>query len=148
MIFLFLFFYLNIPTSLFAAVDFKTDSVVKVFATRNTIDYSNPWQSSGIQEITGSGCIIQGNRILTNAHVVNQNTFIQVGDTLSKEYIEKLPLEQNREIAHQLNRRTEFRVLSNNYVPVEQRKGDYDAEKQLLMRGMEELQQGKGKFKK
>ncbi|OFY54775.1 MAG: hypothetical protein A2X22_10315 [Bacteroidetes bacterium GWF2_49_14] len=80
--------------------------------------------------------------------IASQNSFIQVGDTLSKEYIEKLPVEQNREIAHQLNRRTEFRVLSNDYVPMEQRKGDYDAEKQLLMRGMEELQQGKTKIRK
>jgi S1-C subfamily serine protease len=31
-------------------------------------------QSNG----TGSGCIIEGNRILTNAHVVSNNTFIQV----------------------------------------------------------------------
>ena len=74
-----------------AAADFKTDSVVKIFATRNTIDYTNPWQSRGVQEITGSGCIIQGNRILTNAHVVNQNTFIQVRrESSQKKYIAKV----------------------------------------------------------
>ena len=73
------------------AADFKTDSVVKIFATRNTIDYKNPWQSKGVQEITGSGCIIQGNRILTNAHVVNQNTFIQVRrESSQKKYIAKI----------------------------------------------------------
>ncbi len=73
------------------AADFKTDSVVKIFATRNTIDYKNPWQSKGVQEITGSGCIIQGNRILTNAHVVNQNTFIQVRrESSQKKYIAKV----------------------------------------------------------
>lgn len=74
-----------------AAADFKTDSVVKVFATWNTIDYVNPWQSRGVQEITGSGCIIQGNRVLTNAHVVNQNTFIQVRrESSQKKYIAKV----------------------------------------------------------
>lgn len=73
------------------AADFKTDSVVKVFATRNTIDYNNPWQSRGVQEITGSGCIIHGNRILTNAHIVNQNTFIQVRrESSQKKYIAKV----------------------------------------------------------
>jgi S1-C subfamily serine protease len=73
------------------AADFKTDSVVKIFATWNTIDYKNPWQSIGAQEITGSGCIIQGNRILTNAHVVNQNTFIQVRrESSQKKYIAKI----------------------------------------------------------
>jgi S1-C subfamily serine protease len=74
-----------------SAADFKTDSVVKIFATRNTIDYKNPWQSRGVQEISGSGCIIQGNRVLTNAHVVNQNTFIQVRrESSQKKYIAKV----------------------------------------------------------
>ncbi len=45
----------------------------------------------GVQEITGSGCIIQGNRILTNAHVVNQNTFIQVRrESSQKKYTAKV----------------------------------------------------------
>ena len=65
--------------------------MVKIFATRNTIDYKNPWQSKGVQEISGSGCIIQGNRVLTNAHVVNQNTFIQVRrESSQKKYIAKV----------------------------------------------------------
>ncbi|MBU4377449.1 MAG: trypsin-like peptidase domain-containing protein [Candidatus Omnitrophica bacterium] len=90
-IFGFMFFFAEILLVSAAAADFKTDSVVKVFATRNTIDYVNPWQSRGVQEITGSGCIIQGNRILTNAHVVNQNTFIQVRrESSQKKYIAKV----------------------------------------------------------
>jgi len=83
--------------------------------------------------------------------ISGQYSFLQVGDTLSKEYIEKLPNDQDREIAHQLNRRTEFRVLSSDYIPKEQRKGekgDYNAEEQLLIRGLEELQQGKKKINK
>lgn len=87
----FIFFFVKVLSVSAAAADFKTDSVVKVFATRNTIDYINPWQSRGAQEITGSGCIIQGNRILTNAHVVNQNTFIQVRrESSQKKYIAKV----------------------------------------------------------
>lgn len=86
-----MFFFAEVLLVSVVAADFKTDSVVKVFATRNTIDYVNPWQSRGIQEITGSGCIIQGNRILTNAHVVNQNTFIQVRrESIQKKYIAKV----------------------------------------------------------
>jgi len=89
--FVFIFFSVKVLSVSAAAADFKTDSVVKVFATRNTIDYINPWQSKGVQEITGSGCIIQGNRILTNAHVVNQNTFIQVRrESSQKKYIAKV----------------------------------------------------------
>ena len=86
-----MFFFAEVLLTSAVAADFKTDSVVKIFATRNTIDYVNPWQSRGVQEITGSGCIIQGNRILTNAHVVNQNTFIQVRrESSQKKYIAKV----------------------------------------------------------
>lgn len=86
-----IFFSLEVLLVCAVAADFKTDSVVKIFATRNTIDYINPWQSKGVQEISGSGCIIQGNRVLTNAHVVNQNTFIQVRrESSQKKYIAKV----------------------------------------------------------
>ncbi len=90
-IFGFVFFFAKVLLVSAVAADFKTDSVVKLFSTVNTIDYVNPWQSRGVQEITGSGCIIQGNRILTNAHVVNQNTFIQVRrESSQKKYIAKV----------------------------------------------------------
>ena len=83
-----IFFLAKILLACAAAADFKTDSVVKIFVTQNTIDYINPWQSKGVQEISGSGCIIQGNRILTNAHVVNHSTFIQVRrESSQKKYI-------------------------------------------------------------
>ena len=61
-----------------ASAGVKTDSLVKVFVNTNSMDYMNPWQSHGGQMVTGSGCIIDGHRILTNAHVVNDYTFIQV----------------------------------------------------------------------
>ena len=56
----------------------KTDALVKVFVNVNRMDYINPWQSHGEEMVTGSGCIIAGNRIVTNAHIVNDHTFIQV----------------------------------------------------------------------
>ncbi len=54
------------------------ESVVKVFTTANPIDYYHPWQSKGSEAATGSGCVIAGNKILTNAHVVSDQTFIEV----------------------------------------------------------------------
>ncbi len=69
-------FLLTVPQSAFAAD--ASDSVVKVFVTSNPVDYARPWQTLGSQASTGSGCIIDGNRILTNAHVVADHTFIQV----------------------------------------------------------------------
>jgi len=55
-----------------------TNAVVKIFVTTNKMDYYRPWQSKGIKSSGGSGTIIKGNRILTNAHVVSDHTFIQV----------------------------------------------------------------------
>ncbi len=63
-------------TSVFAQS--SRDNVVKVFVTSNRMDYFRPWQSVGSSSASGSGCIIAGNRILTNAHVVDSATFIQV----------------------------------------------------------------------
>jgi V8-like Glu-specific endopeptidase len=44
------------------------NSIIKIFATSTAYDY--PWSVSGVKNATGSGCLIPGNRILTNAHVV------------------------------------------------------------------------------
>lgn len=68
-----------------------TDAVVKVFVTSNKMDYYRPWQSQGIAISSGSGAVIKGNRILTNAHVVSDSTFIQVKrDTDPKKYTAKV----------------------------------------------------------
>lgn len=54
------------------------DSVLKVYVTSNSMDFYRPWQSLGSTSMTGSASILPGNRILTNAHVVSDHTFIQV----------------------------------------------------------------------
>jgi S1-C subfamily serine protease len=64
------------------------DSVVKVFSTIRQPDTSKPWTKQSPQEATGTGVIIEGRRILTNAHVVLYASQVQVqanqaGDKLS-----------------------------------------------------------------
>jgi len=54
------------------------NSIVKIFTVANDPDYLQPWQMLGQKSFSGSGCILEGNRILTNAHVVANQTFIQV----------------------------------------------------------------------
>ena len=54
------------------------DSMVKIYSVQNSPDYNNPWNMAGPEPVSGSGCIIEGNRILTNAHVISDQTFIQV----------------------------------------------------------------------
>jgi S1-C subfamily serine protease len=56
-------------------------SVVKVMTVSDSPDYEQPWQTLGAAPSTGSGAIVetpQGLRILTNAHVVEDATFIEV----------------------------------------------------------------------
>ncbi len=54
------------------------EAIVKVYTVHNVPDYYNPWSMRGTQQSTGSGAIIEGQRILTNGHVVRDHTFIQV----------------------------------------------------------------------
>ena len=65
------------PISLQAS-DSASNAVVKVFTVSNKYNYAEPWQVSVQKHMTGSGVIISGNRILTNAHVVSDSVFIQV----------------------------------------------------------------------
>lgn len=53
-------------------------AIVKVYTTYALPAYYTPWNIGGPSTRTGSGCIITGKRILTNAHVVGDETFIQV----------------------------------------------------------------------
>jgi S1-C subfamily serine protease len=58
--------------------DDMKDAIVKIFTIVNTPDYYNPWSMRGTGGGTGSGAILKGRKILTNAHVVGNQTFIQV----------------------------------------------------------------------
>src|SRR3982750_3109735 len=54
------------------------DSVVKVFSTVCYPDLTRPWTKQAPQNITGSGVVIEGKRILSNAHVILYASEIQV----------------------------------------------------------------------
>jgi S1-C subfamily serine protease len=54
------------------------DAVVKVYATRLLPQNGAPWRPGAPSAVSGSGFVIEGERILTNAHVVRDATFVQV----------------------------------------------------------------------
>jgi S1-C subfamily serine protease len=61
-----------------AAAPGLENSVVKVFSTLRRPDPFKPWSKAAPQEVTGSGVVIEGNRILTNAHVVGYASQVEV----------------------------------------------------------------------
>ena len=79
-----------------AATDPLENGVVKVFTTMRLPDPHKPWAKQAPSEITGSGVVIEGNRILTNAHVVLYASQVQVqanqaGDKLSASVVAIAP---------------------------------------------------------
>jgi S1-C subfamily serine protease len=63
-----------------AATETKSfeNSVVRVFSTQRAPDLSKPWTKLSPKELSGSGVIIEGKRILTNAHMVTYASQVQV----------------------------------------------------------------------
>jgi len=53
---------------------------------------------------------------IVDAIINAQNPFLKTGTALSEQYINSLANDEQKEIAHQINRRTEFRVLRTDYV--------------------------------
>ena len=54
---------------------------------------------------------------VVDAELAAQYPFLKQGVTLTEQYINSLANDEQREIAHQINRRTEFRVLRTDYEP-------------------------------
>ena len=53
-------------------------SIVRITTTAQEPDYRVPWNPGSISTGIGAGFVIDGNRILTNAHVVSNGRFISV----------------------------------------------------------------------
>ena len=81
------FWFLFLPFTLHGS-QLINDSVVKIFSTVKAYDYSRPWASPETFRATGSGFIIEGNQIITNAHVVANAAFIQVHTARNRKKIE------------------------------------------------------------
>jgi S1-C subfamily serine protease len=70
---------LLLATNLFAQPNGKIqNSVVRITATDVEPDYKAPWNSGAVQRGTGAGFLIDGGRIMTNAHVVSNSRYLTV----------------------------------------------------------------------
>jgi S1-C subfamily serine protease len=67
---------LILSTSVFAGgID---QAMVKIYTNSVAYNYYLPWSTDAPMESSGSGCVVRGNMILTNAHVVTDETYLQV----------------------------------------------------------------------
>ncbi|MGE4629587.1 MAG: S1C family serine protease, partial [Pseudohongiellaceae bacterium] len=53
------------------------DSIIKIYTTQAAPDYFTPWRLLTPRQSSGSGTVIAGNQILTNAHVVANASYVQ-----------------------------------------------------------------------
>ncbi|HXX42979.1 MAG TPA: serine protease, partial [Chthoniobacterales bacterium] len=53
-------------------------SLVRITVTEVEPDYRAPWNAGALQRGVGAGFVIDGNRIMTNAHVVSNSRYITV----------------------------------------------------------------------
>lgn len=70
-----------------AAQDQIRDLVVKIHAVQHAPDLLRPWAKNSPQQVKGSGVVIEGRRILTNAHVVKYASQIYVQPNQSASHI-------------------------------------------------------------
>ena len=75
----------GVPAQVPASIE---SSVVRVLVYSNPPDFFSPWQKAGTQAFAGSGVIIDGHRILTNAHVVDDAVGVEVKRAGSGEQFE------------------------------------------------------------
>ncbi len=68
------------------AKDQISESVVKVYSTLREPNFVRPWTKESAREASGSGVIIPGKRILTNAHVVAyaSQVFVQANQSTER----------------------------------------------------------------
>jgi S1-C subfamily serine protease len=81
------FSFLTFQSSILNAQDKIRDLVVKIHAVHHTPDVLRPWTKNSPQHVKGSGVVIDGKRILTNAHVVRYASQIYVQPNQSADRI-------------------------------------------------------------
>jgi len=72
-----IFFTITLGLTLYSQDNIQ-NSIVKIFTTKQANDLNEPWNSGRIQRSTATGFIIEGNRIITNAHAVANYRYLQV----------------------------------------------------------------------
>lgn len=107
----------NITIELMANTDFRgTEEYNQKLSQGRAKSVTDYLISKGIKadrlEAKGYG---ESNPKKVDSKLARQYSFLKEGDVLDEEFIKNIEDEEEQEICHQLNRRTEFRVLSTDY---------------------------------
>lgn len=87
------------PLNAMGQDDTTKSSIVKLAVTQRSFDHSRPWAKSNATDVSGTGFVISGKRIITNAHVVRYASQIYVQLKGSDEKLEA----KVQAIAHDLD---------------------------------------------
>ncbi|MCQ2976200.1 MAG: OmpA family protein [Bacteroidales bacterium] len=107
----------NITIELRANTDFRgSDEDNQRLSQDRATSVVNYLVSKGINplRLTAKG-LGEANPVKVSKKIATKYPFLKEGDILSEEYINNLTSNQDREICHQLNRRTEFAVLTTDF---------------------------------
>ena len=105
------------------SADAIRDSVVKISVTQRSPNFTQPWTKSAAHEASGSGFVIAGKRILTNAHVVQYASQIYVQPHQSAEKLPAEVLAISRAIDLAVLKLTEDDSFFDNRPPLELAEG-------------------------
>jgi S1-C subfamily serine protease len=76
-----------LSTPVFSAEVTYSESVVMIRSVQQDFDYVTPWKQKAMGQVAGSGFVIEGNRILTNAHNVANYKYVELKkQNLAKRY--------------------------------------------------------------
>ncbi len=107
----------NITIELMANTDFRgSDSYNMKLSQGRANAVTNYLISKGIKadRLTSKG-YGETNPKKVNDKIARQYDFLKINDVLTEDFINNLATEEQKETCHQLNRRTEFKVLSTDY---------------------------------
>ena len=68
---------LSAPSAFSAEVTFS-ESVVMIRSVQQDFDHVTPWKQKAMSQGSGSGFVIEANRILTNAHNVANYKYVEL----------------------------------------------------------------------
>jgi peptidoglycan-associated lipoprotein len=108
----------NVTIELMSHTDFRNTEeynlVLSQKRAQSVVDYLI---SKGIEmeRLTAKGYGKSTPKVV-DAEIVGKDPFLKVGTQLTEQYINSLATDEQKEIANQINRRTEFKVLRTDYV--------------------------------